>query len=54
MSESKQKPVVRKPRIDLGVELLKSVQEMKLDFRARVHHLEKIEFAQEGSSGRLD
>lgn len=40
MSSAKQKSVGRRPKIDLGAELLTSVREMKSDIRARVHRPE--------------
>lgn len=40
MPKSKQKPLSRRPTIDLGAELLTSVREMKAGIRARVHRPE--------------
>lgn len=40
MPKAKQKPVSRRPTIDLGAELLTSVREMKAGIRARVHRPE--------------
>lgn len=45
MSKSKQKPVGRRPTIDLGAELLTSVREMKAGTRVRVHRPEISEVA---------
>ena len=45
MPKAKQKPVGRRPTIDLGAELLTSVREMKAGIRARVHRPEISEIA---------
>ena len=45
MPNAKQKPVARRPKIDIGAELLTSVREMKAGMRARVHRPEVSDIA---------
>jgi len=45
MRKAEQKPADRRPKVDIGAELLTSVREMKAGVRARVHRPEISEFA---------
>jgi putative transcriptional regulator len=45
MPNAKQKSVARRPKIDIGAELLTSVREMNAGIRARVHRPEISEIA---------
>lgn len=45
MPDAKLKTVARRPKVDIGAELLTSVREMKAGIRARVHRPEISEIA---------
>lgn len=45
MRKTKQKPIGRQPKIDIGSELLTSIREMKAGIRARTHQPEISEVA---------
>lgn len=45
MRKAKSKPVGRRPKVDLGAELLASVREMKAGVRARAHRPEISEIS---------